>query len=93
MVRGCLVLAVQANGADVETIEGASDRGDLAEGVALDILARRLEGVGRVTVNPFLVRLAVEGYEITIFPDGRAIVHGTNDPAVARTVYAKYVGG
>jgi carbon-monoxide dehydrogenase small subunit len=31
IVRGCLVLAVQANGADVETIEGASDRGDLTE--------------------------------------------------------------
>jgi carbon-monoxide dehydrogenase small subunit len=31
IVRGCLVLAVQADGADVETIEGASDRGDLAE--------------------------------------------------------------
>jgi len=31
IVRGCLVLAVQANGAEVETIEGASERGDLAE--------------------------------------------------------------
>jgi carbon-monoxide dehydrogenase small subunit len=31
IVRGCLVLAVQADGAEVETIEGASDRGDLAE--------------------------------------------------------------
>jgi aerobic-type carbon monoxide dehydrogenase small subunit (CoxS/CutS family) len=31
IVRGCLVLAVQANNARVETIEGASDRGDLAE--------------------------------------------------------------
>ena len=31
MVRGCLLLAVQAQNARVETIEGASDRGDLAE--------------------------------------------------------------
>ena len=31
IVRGCLVLAVQADGTEVETIEGASDRGDLAE--------------------------------------------------------------
>jgi carbon-monoxide dehydrogenase small subunit len=31
IVRGCLVLAVQADGSEVETIEGASDRGDLAE--------------------------------------------------------------
>ncbi|WP_144163006.1 (2Fe-2S)-binding protein [Paraburkholderia sp. BCC1885] len=31
IVRGCLVLAVQADGAAVETIEGASDRGALKE--------------------------------------------------------------
>jgi carbon-monoxide dehydrogenase small subunit len=31
IVRGCLVLAVQADGSEVETIEGASDRGDLTE--------------------------------------------------------------
>jgi len=31
IVRGCLVLAVQADGQDVETIDGASDRGDLVE--------------------------------------------------------------
>jgi len=31
IVRGCLVLAVQANGAEVETIEGASERGDVTE--------------------------------------------------------------
>jgi aerobic-type carbon monoxide dehydrogenase small subunit (CoxS/CutS family) len=31
MVRGCLVLAVCAANCTVETIEGASDRGDLAE--------------------------------------------------------------
>ncbi len=61
-------------------------------GVPLDELARRLEGLGRVTRNPFLLRLTVDGYELTLFPDGRAIVQGTDDPAVARTVYAKYVG-
>ena len=83
----------QGSRADVLCGRNAVQLTHAAEGVGLDILARRLEGVGRVTVNPFLVRLAIEGYEITIFPDGRAIVHGTNDPAVARTVYAKYVGG
>jgi adenylyltransferase/sulfurtransferase len=58
----------------------------------LDDLVRRLAGLGRITRNPFLLRLAVEGYEITLFPDGRAIIHGTHDPAVARTIYARYVG-
>jgi molybdopterin/thiamine biosynthesis adenylyltransferase len=60
--------------------------------VSLDDLARRLEGVGRVTRNQYLLRLAVESHELTIFPDGRAIVSGTDDVAVARTLYAKYVG-
>jgi aerobic-type carbon monoxide dehydrogenase small subunit (CoxS/CutS family) len=31
IVRGCLLLAVQADGQEVETVDGASDRGDLAE--------------------------------------------------------------
>jgi adenylyltransferase/sulfurtransferase len=60
--------------------------------VPLDELARRLEGLGRVTRNLFLLRLKVDEYEITLFPDGRAIIQGTDDVAVARTAYAKYVG-
>jgi len=58
----------------------------------LEQLARQLEGVGQVTRNAFLLRLKVEAYEITVFPDGRAIVGGTSDAAVARTLYAKYIG-
>jgi adenylyltransferase/sulfurtransferase len=60
--------------------------------VSLDDLAARLEGIGRVVKNPFLLRLEVDRYQITVFPDGRAIVAGTDDVAAARTVYAKYVG-
>lgn len=60
--------------------------------INLEDLARRLEGMGRLTRNPFLVRLAVDKYELTVFPDARAIISGTSDPAEARTVYAKYVG-
>jgi molybdopterin-synthase adenylyltransferase len=29
---------------------------------------------------------------LTVFPDGRAIIKGTQDPAVARGIYAKYIG-
>ena len=61
-------------------------------GVPLDELAPRLEGLGAVTRSPFLLRLKVDPFEIAIFPDGRAIVQGTDDPDVARTVYVKYVG-
>jgi adenylyltransferase/sulfurtransferase len=38
------------------------------------------------------LRLKVDDFELTLFPDGRVIVQGTDDPAVARTLYAKYVG-
>jgi adenylyltransferase/sulfurtransferase len=61
-------------------------------GLSLDQLAHRLAGVGRLTRNAFLLRLTVEPYELTIFPDGRAIVSGTDDVAAARAIYAKYVG-
>lgn len=64
----------------------------VAEVVDLPALARKLEGVGAVTLNPFLVRLNVDRYQLTVFADGRTIVGGTDDPAVARTVHAKYVG-
>jgi len=60
--------------------------------LSLDELARQLEGIGRINRNQFLLRLKVEGYELTVFPDGRAIIGGTDDIAVAKTVYAKYIG-
>lgn len=58
----------------------------------LDALAERLAPIGQVRHNQHLVRLTVNGYELTIFRDGRAIVKGTSDPAVARSLYARYVG-
>src|SRR5688572_17650396 len=61
-------------------------------GIDLAALERRLSGVGRVSRNDYLLRLDADGFEVTVFPDGRAIIRGTDDPARARTVYAKYVG-
>jgi adenylyltransferase/sulfurtransferase len=55
-------------------------------------LAAKLQGVGQVTRNKYLLRLAVDDYLLTIFPDGRAIIGGTDDIPTARTVYAKYIG-
>ncbi|MCP4508733.1 MAG: hypothetical protein GY826_20360 [Fuerstiella sp.] len=57
-------------------------------------LACRLETAGTVTSNPFLVRVVLSDSELemTVFPDGRAIVKGTEDPAVARGVYSRYIG-
>lgn len=60
--------------------------------VELETLAKRLAEVGQVVSNPFLVRLSVEQYRITLFADGRAIVSGTEDEAEARSAYARFVG-
>jgi molybdopterin/thiamine biosynthesis adenylyltransferase len=58
----------------------------------LDALAARLRGAGEVKSNEYLVRLRAGAYELTVFRDARAIVRGTEDAAVARSVYARYVG-
>jgi molybdopterin/thiamine biosynthesis adenylyltransferase len=57
-------------------------------------LSRRLiqGSAGEVRNNKFLLRFQVAPYEMTIFADGRAIVKGTKDPAVARSLYARFVG-
>ncbi len=65
---------------------------DAAKSVDLPALAERLANIGRVSTNPFLLRLAVDKFLLTVFADGRTIVGGTDDPAVARTVLAKYLG-
>jgi molybdopterin-synthase adenylyltransferase len=61
---------------------------DLAE------LGRRVTGASASEVrnNQFLLRFRVATYEMTVFPDGRAIVKGTQDPAIARSLYARYIG-
>jgi len=58
----------------------------------LAALAERLRQVGRISLNEYLLRLEIENYELTIFPDARAIIKGTADATIARSVYAKYVG-
>jgi adenylyltransferase/sulfurtransferase len=60
--------------------------------IDLKELALRLEAVGTVKVNDFALRAQIENYDITVFPDGRAIIKGTTDVGVARSLYAKYIG-
>jgi molybdopterin/thiamine biosynthesis adenylyltransferase len=48
--------------------------------------------VSDVRQNDFLLRFRVAPYEMTVFADGRAILKGTKDPAVARSLYARYIG-
>ena len=59
----------------------------------LDALQQRLSrSVTGMRHNDFLLRFLVTPYEMTVFSDGRAIVKGTTDPAVARSLYARYIG-
>jgi adenylyltransferase/sulfurtransferase len=53
---------------------------------------RRLQPHGTVRYNDFVLKFWHDPYEITLFPDGRAIIKGTTDTAVARSLYARYVG-
>jgi molybdopterin-synthase adenylyltransferase len=57
-------------------------------------LGRRLASASAAEVrnNDFLLHFRVAPYELTVFADGRAIIKGTKDPAIARSLYARYVG-
>ena len=55
-------------------------------------LDRRLQPHGVVRHNDFILKFWHDPYEMTLFPDGRAIIKGTTDTAVARSLYARYVG-
>ncbi len=63
-----------------------------ASSVDLKVMAERLATAGRVTVNPFLLRLTTEQHVLTLFRDGRTIVEGTTEPAQARSIVAKLLG-
>ncbi len=58
----------------------------------LQQLAARLRPLGAVRVNEFALRLALPKYDLTVFPDGRAIIKGTTDIGLARSVYAQLIG-
>lgn len=60
--------------------------------LVLSTLAEELSGVGTVAYNEYLLRLDVDEHRITLFPDGRAIIQGTDDISQARTLYARYIG-
>ena len=53
---------------------------------------RRLAPHGTVRHNDFVLKFWHAPYEMTLFPDGRAIIKGTTDTAVARSLYARYIG-
>lgn len=80
-------------GRNAVQVRGPRRNGDQAN-AQLDFasLAERLQGSGSVNYNAYLLRFVVDGYELTIFPDARAIIKGTDDEQIARSLYTRYIG-
>ena len=55
-------------------------------------LAERLRRAGEVKFNEYLLRFKTGTFELTVFPDARSIIRGTDEIAIARSLYAKYIG-
>lgn len=58
----------------------------------LPAMAEKLSRLTEVKQNEYLLRFSSGENEITVFKDARAIVRGTDDVSVARSLYAKFVG-
>jgi adenylyltransferase/sulfurtransferase len=58
----------------------------------LAALGKRLAPLGEVRANGLLLRFERPPYTLTVFPDGRALVQGTTDTGLARSLYARYLG-
>jgi molybdopterin/thiamine biosynthesis adenylyltransferase len=85
--RGAGAATVLCGRDAVQVAAAVGGRVDLAR------LAETLRGSGPVTSMPWMVRAEVEPeITLTVFPDGRALVMGTHDPARARSIVAKYLG-
>jgi adenylyltransferase/sulfurtransferase len=74
----------------VQVSQRRSSKLDFAE------LRKQLATATSVTANKFLMKFTLTDagteHEFTVFPDGRAIIKGTDDLDRARTLYAKYIG-
>ena len=60
--------------------------------VSFPEMKEKLAPHGTVRSNDFILKFVRDPYEITLFPDGRAIIKGTTDTAVARSLYARFIG-
>ena len=55
-------------------------------------LTRRVQSLENVSADGFMLKFQAEAMRFTVFPDGRAVIMGLDDPVRARSLYAKYVG-
>jgi len=66
----------------------------LPNNMKLDLkqLAERLRKAGKVEETEFLLKFMIDDYNLTIFPDGKIMIHGTNDVIIAKSLYTRYIG-
>jgi adenylyltransferase/sulfurtransferase len=55
-------------------------------------LSKSIPASGDIQFNDFLLKCSAPPYEVTLFRDGRAIIKGTEEAALARSVYSKLIG-
>lgn len=55
-------------------------------------LEQRLGSIAEISCNAFMLKFKVKNHSFTVFADGRAIITGTADSSVAKSLYSKYLG-
>lgn len=63
-----------------------------AGSIDLPTLAEHLKSQGKVNLTPHVLYFSTATISMSLFPDGRAIIKGTNDEKEAQSLYANYVG-
>ncbi len=71
----------------VQVVVRSNQKLDLAQ-----VEAQLAPLAARLARNEYLLKAEINGYEFTVFPDNRAIIKGTDDESVAKTLYARYIG-
>ncbi|MGM8213917.1 ThiF family adenylyltransferase [Virgibacillus sp. W0430] len=79
---------------DEETVLCGRDTVQIHTRTAMDLQfwENKLAEVGSVQLTPFLLKVRIESIQFVIFPDGRVLVQGTEDAAIARSLYDRYIG-
>ncbi|MBI4773826.1 MAG: ThiF family adenylyltransferase [Deltaproteobacteria bacterium] len=73
-------------------IDAVQVRPPETRGLNLEQVAQRLDPESIISANAHLIRFRAERYEFSVFPDGRVIIHGTDEHSLARALYDRYVG-
>lgn len=90
------VILCGQNAVQVEAqVESTSNTTSARSAMDLASIAQRWQSLGAVTLSPFMARLSPAdqpGIDLTLFKDGRAIIRGTTNVPLARSLYARFVG-